>query len=95
MPLYLSEKVESYRGNAERHSKWLLLAGAVASLGYLGALSYGLSENGWYSLVVGIVASFVWITIGIHTQEQEQTAALLQYMLEISRQQRAGSSSEV
>lgn len=84
MELANSDKVASYRRTATGLAPWISLAVAVALAGYAGALWAGNSSTGWYCLVVAIAASFWLIFLGIHTQEQEQTAALLEYMIELS-----------
>jgi hypothetical protein len=84
MELANSEKVASYRRTAKGFAPWISFATAVAVTGYVGALWAGNSSAGWYCLVVAIAASFWLIFLGIHTQEQEQTAALLEYMIELS-----------
>jgi len=84
MELASREKVTSYREAVEKIRPWLLVAGGLAAAGYLGALWAGNSSVGWYCLVVAIASSFWFVILGIHTQEQEQTAALLEYMVEIA-----------
>jgi len=62
-----------------------------AVLGYMGALGAGDTLIGWYALVVAIATSFWAVILGIHTQEHEQTAALLEYMLDLSKQEEPSS----
>ena len=84
MELANPDKVASYRRTAKALAPWLTLAMVLAVAGYAGALWAGNSSTGWYCLVVAIAASFWLVFLNIHTQEQEQTAALLEYMIELS-----------
>jgi hypothetical protein len=83
MQLANRDKVASYRESARRESYSLAAGMALAVVGYAGALFAGNSSIGWFCLVVAIAASFWTVFIAIHTQEQEQTAALLEYMIEL------------
>jgi len=80
------DKVAFYRAAAERVTPWPTVSVALAIIGFVAALWAGNSLLGWYALVIAIASSFLVILIAIHTQEQEQTAALLEYMLEISQE---------
>ena len=94
MNLANRDKVESYREAARRVSTWMTIAMLGAAMGYVGALGAGQSHVGWYCFVAAVACSFWVLVLGIHTQEQEQTAALLEYMLELDeRNQSANSGS--
>ena len=84
MELANSDTVASYRRRAKGFAPWIASTTTLAIAGYGVALWAGNSSTGWYCLVVAIAASFWLIFLIIHTQEQEQTAALLEYMIELS-----------
>ena len=87
------ETVENYRQNARSESRLLVIAMLVAMGCYFASAQQGPGGLGWTLLIVGVAASFAVVMVGIGINEQEQTAALLQYMLEIAERQVSGEAA--
>jgi hypothetical protein len=84
-----AEKVENYRKSAKKSAFKLSIAMLLSGMSYIGAFVSGNSSFGWSFLVVAVAASFFTVVCFIHSQEQDQSADLLEQLLELS--DRAGA----
>ncbi|MCE2723493.1 MAG: hypothetical protein ACK51V_02025 [bacterium] len=79
-----AEKVETYRKSAKKSAFKLSIAMLLSGMSYIGAFVSGNSPFGWSFLVVAVAASFFTVLCFIHSQEQDQSADLLEQLLELS-----------